>query len=227
MSRESKDKRGAAVKTITHVPLIGGGLMRLNWTEIALVTAELLKRIPAEPPPSAKPSYATGLLGVIFETPDHWESRFPERHDALDGLRGVERLLEGYAKTGTVQHDQADGTALAEAWASISAIVKAGWAWPDIRATLPILISSIARTASVESSMKAKKPRPRKPNALKKAMLKTMRAHPGLSWKELLMQMKGEGVVRAFDAQLITWQDEDGRVQTMATGTFINWKASA
>jgi len=223
------------VKTITKVPLHGGGFTRLNWTETALLAAELLDQIPVDPPPlsdqtknNPEPNQPVGLLGnaiALLSDRKHWESRYPNRDKAIEGLQIIEKHLEGYAMTGTVWHDQADGKCLLEAWANLSVIVKDGWAMPAQRRTLPVLIASIARTASVEASMKAKTPRKRQHNALRLAKHKTQRLHPGLSVAEILNRMEGpEGVVIRWDAATIEWTDGTNNFKT-PTKTFQNWKS--
>lgn len=221
--------RKRVVKTITKAPLKGGGSKPLNWTELALSTATLLDLLPTEPPPSPETVHWVGLLGQSWsEDPrKEWEQKNPEREGVLQSLAIIERMLESYSDTGTVWHDQPDGECLIEAWAMLANVRTMGWVPTDFKAKLPVLIASIARTVSVESSMKASGPRSREPNALRREMLETMKGLRDPTWQELLDQMQGDGVVVCYDAASIIWSDDEDMMQQTAVKTFMNWLTAA
>lgn len=215
------------VKTITRAPKFDGTWVKLDWKQTAFDVAVILDRIPTEPPIdriALGAKDAVGLFGkTLHSEPDPELERRLEW--ALNSLGIIEKHLERYAKTGTVWADQPDGISLVEAWAQVAVVRQSRWITPEVKRTLPIHIASIARTVGVESSMKARAPRARAPNALRIARLRTMKIHPGLSWKKLLDQMTGDGLVQAWDAKTIRWQDANGKEHETPTSTFRNWKA--
>lgn len=68
----------------------------------------------------------------------------------------------------------------------------------------------------------ASAPRSQSGNRLQDEAAKRMGISPGIRWKELLIELQGDGVVWSWTDKLIEWTDYDEQTRTSKTGTFRN-----
>lgn len=120
-----------------------------------------------------------------------------------------------------------DGQAAMHAMEQLSQVVECCYASPKTKKFLPVFIAAIARTTSTANSIKAKNPRPRK-IYLRDEKRRAQAANPGLTWKELLDTLEGDGIVTFWDNNLIRCVEmtSDGKEipYEHATSTFRSWK---
>lgn len=198
-------------RTITKLPLKGGGWYTLDWPELALTTAKILEFIPKQPP-----FKGIGVLGSYVNSEDY----YPKLDWALDTLKQICEHLENYARTGTVNVRERDGQGLVSAMAGIDVICRNRWGMPSLHRDIPIEIAAIARSVSLANSKSAKKKRGQRPNFLRDEKLRVQKSDPDLYWHEILDQLQGDGVVISHDDSVIKWKDEDGKTKTVKVSTF-------
>ncbi len=104
----------------------------------------------------------------------------------------------------------------------LTKVLQDGWVSREWMVDLPLAVAAVGgKTASYANSKKGSQPRRRRQtDERKEAALDVRRQHPGESWKERLVRLKGEGTVLEFDAKEIHWYDES----VTSVGTFRNWK---
>lgn len=196
------------------MPLKGGGSIRLDWPGLARTTAQLLEFVPKNPP-----FKGVGLLGLPIDS----EDRFPKLDWALECLKMVLLHLENYAKTGTVDVKDRDGQGLVCAMVGIEIICKNRWGESNLHRDIPIEIAAIARTVSAANKLTAQRLRGKRSNFLRTEKERVLHRDQELTWKQVLRQLEGDGVVHSWDDRSIAWVDQMGTCKTTMTVTFKNW----
>ena len=198
-------------RTITRVPLKGGGWAKLDWPKLAHTTAQVLEFVPKSPPFNGKD---------LLDTQINSEDQFPHLDLALQCLNSILNDLEGYARTGTVDVMDRDGQALVSAMAGLDLICKKRWGLPHLHRDIPIEIASIARSISLANSKSAKQPRGTRSNFLKDEKRRVLKSDPEFYWHEILDQLQGDSVVISYDQSNIRWLNEDGETKITKVSTF-------
>ena len=96
---------------------------------------------------------------------------------------------------------------------------------PEWKRQLPLIVASVGgEFTSQTAALNATQNRKRRANELKAGKKEALRRNDKASWKELLDDLHGDEIVRAWDADQIHWLDAEGNGKTTATQTFKNWK---
>jgi hypothetical protein len=110
---------------------------------------------------------------------------------------------------------------------AIAFILSRNYADGQMKSQLPVILASVSGTSvALQNAIRASKPRGGRndPNAELRAA-KRRYTKQGLSCKEILAQLYGDGLVREWHpAKGITWVGMDGEQRRVALGTFKNWR---
>ena len=93
------------------------------------------------------------------------------------------------------------------------------------RSTLPVTLAAIAgKSAGLQNAVAASQPRMRRQD-LRAAKREALAKNDALTWKELLYDLQGDGIVSYWDDTVIRWIDEQDNERTTKPSTFRGWKS--
>jgi hypothetical protein len=106
---------------------------------------------------------------------------------------------------------------------SIAFILTRSHASEPMRSQLPVVLASVGgASAALQNAVRASLPRGRTRAAELKAARRKYKKQ-GLSWKQSLLQMKGDELIDDYDVHHLYWTDDLGMERKTAIGTFRNW----
>jgi hypothetical protein len=86
---------------------------------------------------------------------------------------------------------------------------------------LPLIVASLGgATTSQSATLKATQPRPRPANELRDGKFRAQARNPYSTWKQLLDDLQGDGIVMDWDAATVQWYDVEGNKKTTTTKTW-------